>query len=128
MCVQLQSHVQLYKAMDCSPPGSSVHRIFQASILEWVVISSSRGSPQPRDQIWVSCISCIARQILNHLSHPGSPINSKVKQKSHSGNFKILLTDDENMTHKSLWDIARFKISENCIAINVDIRRRKAKK
>ena len=58
----------------------------------------------------------------------GIMLNSKVKQKSHSGNFKILLTDDENMTHKSLWDIARFKISENCIAINVDIRRREAKK
>ena len=87
-----------------------------------------QGISPTQDQIWVSCISCIARQTLNHLSHQGSPINSKVKQKSHSGNFKILLTDDENMTHKSLWDIARFKISENCIAINVDIRRREAKK
>ena len=81
--------------------------------------------------LFLSCIQgrhC-ARQILNHLSHPGSPINSKVKQKrSYSGNFKIFLTDDENMTHKSLWDIARFKFSENCIAINVDIRRREAKK
>ena len=35
--------------MDCSPPGSSVHGIFQARILEWVAISSSRGSSQPRD-------------------------------------------------------------------------------
>ena len=128
MCVQLQSHVQLYKAMDCSPPGSSVHRIFQGSMLECVVISSSGGSSQPRARIWVSCISCIARQILNHLNHLGSPINSKVKQKSHSGNFKILLTDNENMKHTSLWGIARFKISEDCIAINVDIRRREAKK
>ena len=41
--------------MDCSPPGSSVHEIFQASILEWVAISFSRGSYQPRDQTWVSC-------------------------------------------------------------------------
>ena len=38
------SHVQLFcNPMDCSQPGSSVHRIFQARILEWVVISSSRG-------------------------------------------------------------------------------------
>ena len=36
--------------MDWSRPGSSVHRIFQARILEWVAISSSRGSSQPRDQ------------------------------------------------------------------------------
>ena len=42
--------------MDCSPPGSSVHGILQARILEWVAISFSRGSSQPRDQTWVSCI------------------------------------------------------------------------
>ena len=41
--------------MDCSPPGSSVHEIFQARILEWVAISFSRGSSQPRDQTLVSC-------------------------------------------------------------------------
>ena len=41
--------------MDCSPAGSSVHEIFQARILEWVAISFSRGSSQPRDQTWVSC-------------------------------------------------------------------------
>ena len=41
--------------MDCSPPGSSVHEIFQARILEWVAISFSRGSSQPRDWTRVSC-------------------------------------------------------------------------
>ena len=41
----------------CSPPGSSVHGIFQARILEWVVISFSRRSSWPRDQ---TCVSCIA--------------------------------------------------------------------
>ena len=41
--------------MDCSPPGSSVHGILQARILEWVAISFSRGSSWPRDQTWVSC-------------------------------------------------------------------------
>ena len=35
--------------MDCSPPGSSIHGIFHARILEWVAISFSRGSSQPRD-------------------------------------------------------------------------------
>ena len=44
----------LCNPMDCSPPGSSVHEIFQASILEWVAISF-RGSSQPRDWTQVSC-------------------------------------------------------------------------
>ena len=39
--------------MDCSPPGSSVHGILQARILEWVAISFSRGSSQPRDRTQV---------------------------------------------------------------------------
>ena len=47
----------------CRLPGSSVHMIFQARILEWVVISFSKGSFLPRDQIRVSCIG---RQILYH--------------------------------------------------------------
>jgi len=47
----------LCNPMDCSPPGSSVHGILQASILEWVEISFSRGSSQRRDQTWVSCIA-----------------------------------------------------------------------
>ena len=52
--------------MDCSPPGSSVHGILQARILEWVPISSSRGSSRPRNWTPVSCISWIGRQILCH--------------------------------------------------------------
>ena len=43
--------------MDCSLPGSLVHEIFQARILELVAISFSRGSSQPRDQTWVSCMA-----------------------------------------------------------------------
>ena len=35
--------------MDCSPPGSSVHGISQARVLEWIAVSFSRGSSQPRD-------------------------------------------------------------------------------
>ena len=67
VCVQLlQSCPTLCDPMDCSPPGSSVQGIFQARILEWMAISSSRGSSWPRDQTQVSCISCIGRQILYH--------------------------------------------------------------
>ena len=43
--------------VDCSPPGSSVHGILQARILEWVAISFSRGSSRPRDRTQVSCIA-----------------------------------------------------------------------
>ena len=49
--------------MDCSLPGSSVHGISQARILEGVLISFSRGSSQPRDG---TRIPCIGRSILYH--------------------------------------------------------------
>ena len=45
----------LCEPMGCSPPASSVHGTVQTRILEWIVISYSRGSFQPRDRIWVSC-------------------------------------------------------------------------
>ena len=43
--------------MDCRLPGSSVHGILQARILEWVAIPFSSGSSQPGDRTWVSCIA-----------------------------------------------------------------------
>ena len=52
-----------YDPMNCSPPASSVHGIFQVRILKWVAISSPTGSSQPKNQ---TCISCIGRQILYH--------------------------------------------------------------
>ena len=52
-----QSRLTLRNPMDCSPPGSSVHWISQARILEWVVTSSSRGSSWPRDWTRVFCIA-----------------------------------------------------------------------
>ena len=42
--------------MDCSPPGSSVHGVHQARRLQWIAISFSRGSSQPKDRTWDSCI------------------------------------------------------------------------
>ena len=56
--------------MDCGLPGSSVHEISQARILEWVAISFSRGSSQSRDQ---TCVFCIGRRILYHWA-TGKPI------------------------------------------------------
>ena len=53
------SCLTLCDPMDCSPPGSSVHGISQARILEWVAISFSRGSSRPRNRTQVSCIAGI---------------------------------------------------------------------
>ena len=65
--IQLYSiHAQLYltlcEPLDCSLPGSSVHGIFQARILDRVAISFSRGSSWPRDWTHVPCGSCVGRQ------------------------------------------------------------------
>ena len=60
-CVNESEVTQLWPTlcdpMGCGPPGSSVHGIFQARILKWVAIFSSRVSSQPRDETWVSCIA-----------------------------------------------------------------------
>ena len=73
MCAQLHACVlscvcaqTLCSPLDCSLPGSSVHGMFQAKILELVAISSSRGSSWSRDRTCISYISCIGRQILYH--------------------------------------------------------------
>ena len=50
-----QSCLTLCDPMDCSQPGSFLHGVFQARILEWVATAFSRGSSQPRDWTWVLC-------------------------------------------------------------------------
>ena len=49
-------------------------RIVQANILEWVAISYSRGSFQPRDRTWVFCLSCIGGWILYHWATWEAPL------------------------------------------------------
>ena len=68
-CSVAQSCLTLCNPMDCSPSGSSVHGIFQARIMQWVAISYSRRSSQPRDRTHISCISWTGRQILHHWCH-----------------------------------------------------------
>ena len=53
----IQSWLILCDPMDCSPPVSSVHGILWARILEWVTVSSSRGSSRLWDRTWVSHIA-----------------------------------------------------------------------
>ena len=74
MCLCAQSCPVLWDPMDCSPQIYSVHWIFQARLLDWVAISYSRRSSWTRDQTWVSCISCIGRQIPYQLHHPESQV------------------------------------------------------
>ena len=52
----LQSCLILCDPIDGSSPGSAVHGILQVGILEWVAMPYFRGSSQPRNQTWVSCI------------------------------------------------------------------------
>ena len=66
----LQSCPTLCNSMDCSLPGSNVHGILQARVLEWVAMPSSRGSFLPRDRTCMSYVSCIGRQVLHHLVPP----------------------------------------------------------
>ena len=69
-----QSCPTLCNPMNCSLPGSSVHGILQARILEWVAIPFSKGSSQPRDWTCVSYIGrCIDRCILDHCTAPEKP-------------------------------------------------------
>ena len=62
----LQLCPTLCDPMDCGPPGSSVYGIFQARILEWDFMPSSRGSSRPRDGTCLSYVSCIGTQVLYH--------------------------------------------------------------
>ena len=83
LCVHansLQSCPILCDPRDCSPPGSSVHGILQARILEWVAMPSSRGSSQPRDQTHVSSSLALAGSSLP-LAPPGKPINAFTSHK-----------------------------------------------
>ena len=66
LCSFAQSCPTLCDPMDIGRPGSNVHEIFQARIMEWVTISFSRVSSQPRNRTSVSCVSCIAGRSFTH--------------------------------------------------------------
>ena len=72
MCVQ--SCLTLCHHMDGSPLGSSVHGIISARILEWIAISSSRGSFRTRDRGCITCVSCITGEFFT-TEPPGNPLS-----------------------------------------------------
>ena len=83
MLLLVESCPTLCDPTDCSPPGSSVHGISQARVIEWVAISFSRGSSQPRDG---TCISCIDRRILYYWSTSEAPFVNYTMGKTQAGN------------------------------------------
>jgi len=65
--IRVQLFATFQDPVDYSPPGSSIHGILQASILEWVATPSSRGSSSPRDQTHISYVSCTGRRFFSNL-------------------------------------------------------------
>ena len=95
MCLVAQLCLTLRDPMEWSPPGSPVHGILQARILEWITMPSSRESSQPRDGTHVSCISSIGRQVFSHSATWEAPkpfyLPSKLLPSFRPGwNFQVL--------------------------------------
>ena len=108
-----QSCLTLCNPVDCSPPGSSVHGVLQARILEWVAISFSRGSSRPRDRTPVSHIAgrrfslCATREALIQAWYSLSTIqNLKEKAKDFDqqmdGEAKVELQEKKKHHQKIL--------------------------
>ena len=70
VCLVAQSCSTDHNPLHCTPPGSSVHGISQARIVEWVAISFSRGSSWSRDQTQVSCVSWMAGRFFTRWTIP----------------------------------------------------------
>ena len=125
---QVASFVSLCHPMDCSPPGSSVHGILQASILEGVDMPFSRGSSWPRYQTQVSRIAgrfftvwarwCsseeFACQLRRHWFNPGSGRSSGV------GNGNLLQYSClENSMDRKVWWAIKMELREFLKALGI---------
>ena len=103
VCSVAQSYPTLSNPMDCSPPGSSVHGIFLARMLEWVAISSSRGSSQPRDPAHVSCVSCMFAVGQTKASH----LQNRTISKDLEGSIILALSQFAKIySQQSYWNIS----------------------
>ena len=107
----LQSCLILCDPMDSSRPGSSVHGILQARILEWVGMPSSRGSFWLRSQTWVFCIAGKFFTIWATREGPGAQYyyinrclkgsNMKPHSKAGPGNSRHLMGNGPEVTYSS---------------------------
>ena len=99
VCSVAQSCQTLCASWNCSPPVSPVHGIFQARILEWFAMPSSRGSSWPTDRTHASYVCCIDRWVLYHwttfIVHPQTiqPFNFQNSGKHEVENFDSFLVD-----------------------------------
>ena len=98
-----QSCLTLCDPMDCSPPGTSVHGILKARILEWVAMPFSKGSSWPGDQTCVSYISCIGRRTLCCERRMGNPIIGEMAENRQKGK------DSWEMDMRKKWGWLRMK-------------------
>ena len=103
-CLVTQLHSNLCNPMDCRPPGSSVHGISQARILERVAISFSRGSSQPREWTHVSCVSCTGRRILC----PSATRETLIKDVFTLIQIRHLLLQIRDCSLGCFWELGRF--------------------
>ena len=107
---------------DCSPPVFSVHGIFQATILEWVAISFSRGASQPRDQTHVLLYWQADSLLLSHQRSPGQGIlgvanqfpcpelSSQVLSNDHIGSFPTMFC----LHLKASWPLVHMLVAQLC--------------
>ena len=91
VCAQSPSRIQLCDPMDCGPPASTVHEIFQARILEWVGIFFSWASSWPRDWTRISCLlHWQAHSLpLHHLGNPAKQVHNSNRFVSYSWGGKL---------------------------------------
>ena len=95
LCSVTELCLTLCNPMDCSLPGSSVHGIFEARILDQIAISYSRGSLRPRDRTHTSSFSCPVRQILYYCA-TWKPMTS--------GATPILKASEQQWTQSTEWE------------------------
>ena len=127
MCTHsLQSCLVLCDPVDHSPPGSSVHGIFLARILEWVAILSCKGSSQLKDQTSVSCIFCNEGKFFTPEPLGKPPRHIRQHKQNWKVNFKVQLISSfqYNILFKVYVNIYRLKNVNNLkdrenISINV---------
>ena len=103
--------------MDSSLSGSAIHGIFQTRILEWAAISFSRGSSQPRDRTWVSCIAdrCFTIWATREAPRPPKKISTRVQ--------KQISTRESVVPLKTSQSLRRFKFFHHMHHTVVDIRK-----
>ena len=94
---------------DCNLPGFSVYRILHARILEWVAISSSRGSSQPRD---ITLVSCIAGRFFSHQGSP-SELYPTLKRKKKASLIRTFFrpTEEDTQSIQVVWRFDRMKVT-----------------